>query len=150
MVKGEIPTREMILALPKVDLHCHLDGSMRVETICELASELKVQLPTTDEKELRKILLCGRNAGTLEEFLKAFDLTLMVLQEREGLSRAAYDLACDAADENVWYLEVRFSPILHQKNGMRLSEIVDAVREGLKKAEKEKKEALEELKWRNK
>lgn len=139
MNEEETPTREKILALPKVDLHCHLDGSMRVETILELASDQKVELPTTDESELRKILLCGRDAGSLEEYLKAFDVTLQVLQEKEGLARAAYDLACDAADENVWYLEVRFSPILHQKNGLRLSEIVDAVLEGLKKAENEKK-----------
>ncbi len=139
MDAADIPTREKILALPKVDLHCHLDGSMRVETIEELAVEQKVTLPTTDPQKLRHILLCGRNAGSLEEFLKAFDLTLMVLQDKDGLARAAYDLACDAADENIWYLEVRFSPILHQNNGLRLSEIVDAVLEGLKKAEQEKK-----------
>ena len=61
MDAADIPTREKILALPKVDLHCHLDGSMRVETIQELAVEQKVTLPTTDPQKLRHILLCGRN-----------------------------------------------------------------------------------------
>jgi adenosine deaminase len=61
---------------------------------------------------------------------------LGVLQEEEALYRVAYELAEDAAAENIWYMEVRYSPILHTKKGMKLPTIIDAVLSGLRRAEK--------------
>lgn len=127
-------TRDAILKLPKTDLHCHLDGSLRLATLIELAKEQKAPLPTFDEEELRKLLISGSRVGSLETYLKAFDITLMVMQEKNALTRIAFELAEDAAKENVWCLEVRFSPVLHMRKGMRYAEIVDSVLLGLEKA----------------
>jgi len=129
-------TRKYLENLPKADLHCHLDGSLRIKTIIELAKEYKVKLPTYDEEGLAKLVQVGQTCSSLEEYLKAFDITLAVLQEKDALIRTAYELAEDAAKENVKYMEVRYSPILHTKRGLKLTEIVDGVKEGLELAEK--------------
>ncbi|CAN5443291.1 adenosine deaminase [soil metagenome] len=129
-------TRELLLKLPKTDLHCHLDGSVRVETILELAGERKVRLPADDSDRLRRVLVQD-NAANLVEYLKAFDVTLSVMQDYESLRRIAYELVEDAAAENLVYLEVRYAPILHQRNGLRLTDIVDAVLDGLRQGERD-------------
>lgn len=125
----------LIHQLPKVDLHCHLDGSMRVGTIIDLAEQMGVPLPVREPKALKEHLEAGENCKDLVDYLKAFEITVSVLQEPEGLRRAAFELAEDAAKENVRYLEVRFSPILHTRKGLRTTEILDAVIQGLDEAE---------------
>lgn len=125
--------RSIIEKLPKTDLHCHLDGSLRVETVIDLAKTRNVELPTMDPEKLRGILVQD-NAANLVEYLKAFDITTSVMQDYEALYRVAYELVEDAAAENVIHLEVRYAPILHQRKGMRLIEIVDAVLEGMRDA----------------
>jgi adenosine deaminase len=129
-------TEELLRALPKTDLHCHLDGSLRLKTILELAEQQKVKLPAEDEASLAK-LLQGRHCNSLEEYLVAFDVTLSVLQKEEALYRVAYELALDAAAENVRYLEVRYSPALHQEQGLKMTTVIDAVLEGLRVAKRE-------------
>ncbi|MDX2176205.1 MAG: adenosine deaminase [Candidatus Sumerlaeia bacterium] len=129
-------TREILHSLPKAELHCHLDGSMRVETIIELARKQGVSLPSFDAAELRKVMVQDK-VRSLVEYLKAFDITLSVLQDYESLKRAAYEMAEDAAKDNVVYLEVRFAPILHQQRGMRLTSVLDAVLDGLREAERD-------------
>jgi adenosine deaminase len=125
-----------IKEMPKTDLHCHLDGSMRMETILELAKKQNVELPTTNHDDLKKILMPGFNCKSLVEYLKPFDITLSVLQELDAIERAAFELAEDAAEENIRYLEVRYSPVLHQQKGLKLPEIVDAVVTGMQRAER--------------
>lgn len=127
---------KIIKQMPKTDLHCHLDGSLRIDTVLDLAKKQNVELPTMDRKALKKLLVPGLKCKSLVEYLRPFDITLSVMQEAEALYRTAFELAEDAAKENVWYLEVRYSPVLHTKKGMRLTEIVDAVLAGLKDAEK--------------
>lgn len=131
----EIP-RELIQELPKTDLHVHLDGSLRIETIIELAKGGKIELPTINPDDLKKIVVSGKNSQNLSEYLQGFDITLLVMQDTKALYRIAYELAEDAATENIWYMEVRFSPILHIRNGLQLTTIVDSVLEGLQDAEK--------------
>src|SRR5690242_792101 len=97
---------EFFQKLPKTDLHVHLDGSLRLETILELAAEHKVELPSTNPAELRRAMNLGQNCGSLVEYLKAFDVTLKVMQHEDALARVAYELAEDAARENVRYMEV--------------------------------------------
>ena len=123
-------TREFVKSLPKAELHCHLDGSMRLSTILELAKEQNVKLPTDDPKKLESMLKVGMDCPSLEVYLKAFDITCSVLQTYDSLVRATYELAEDCAAENVWYLEIRFSPILHVNRGLKLTEVIDAVLEG--------------------
>ena len=126
---------EQLAPLPKVDLHCHLDGSLRIETLIDLAKQQQVELPSDDPASLKKILSPNRKRP-LNEYLEAFDITLSVMQREDALRRIAYELAEDAAAENTRYLEVRFSPILHSQNNLSLPRIMDAVLHGLKDAEK--------------
>ena len=128
---------DLLKRLPKVELHCHLDGCLRIETILDLAQKDKVKLPSHDIDGLQKILPIGDNRVTLEEYIDRFDITLSVMQTPESLKRIAFELIEDVAKENVRYIEVRYSPILHTNKGMRLSESVDAVIAGLKSGEKE-------------
>lgn len=129
-------TEEYLRRLPKTELHCHLDGSMRPQTILELAEERKVRLPAQDVDSLRTLLVGGEECRSLVDYLKAFDITLAVLQDEDALVRTAYELVEDCAAENIRYLEVRYSPILHTRSGMRLTTIVDAVLEGLLRGER--------------
>ena len=130
-------TKEFVHSLPKAELHCHLDGSMRVETIVDIAKKENIKLPTEDLEELRKILEVGMGCQSLVEYLRPFDITAMVLQSSESLTRATFELAEDAAKENVRYIEIRFAPLWHVKKGLKLTHIVDAVLKGAKQAEKE-------------
>lgn len=130
-------TEELLHALPKTDLHCHLDGSMRVKTILELAEQQKVKLPADTEDGLAQAIHMGQVCKSLEEYLVAFDVTLSVLQTAESLYRAAYELAVDAAAENVRYLEVRYSPALHLQKGLKMTTVIDSVLEGLRAAKRE-------------
>src|SRR5216684_6913267 len=94
-------TLDFIEKLPKTDLHCHLDGSLRIETILDLAEDQRVRLPASDPDRLFKFIYAGDVCTSLEDYLKSFDITLAVLQTEEGLYRAAYELAEDCARENV-------------------------------------------------
>ncbi len=120
--------------LPKTDLHVHLDGSLRLTTILELADKYGVKLPADTPEGLRAAMHLGENTGSLVEYLKAFDTTLLVMQTEEALHRTAYELAEDAAAENVRYMEVRYSPMLHTRQGLRLTQVVEAVLAGLRDA----------------
>ena len=134
---GEIPSEDFIRSLPKVDLHCHLDGSLRLETIWDLAQSRKVPMPAASLEELRALFNPENVQRNLVDYLKRFDYTLAVLQDTEALTRAAYELALDNAAENVLYLEVRYSPILHTRKGLKLTQVMNAVLDGLAKAERE-------------
>jgi adenosine deaminase len=117
--------------LPKTDLHVHLDGSLRLSTIIELAQQQGIELPAYDADELKRKLKLGENTGSLVEYLKVFDWTLKVLQTEDALVRCARELAEDAALENVRYMEVRYAPMLHTRQGLPLTVVVEAVLEGL-------------------
>ncbi len=121
--------------LPKTDLHVHLDGSLRLDTLVELGREQGVDLPASDSDALHTAMRLGENTGSLVEYLEAFDITLRVMQDEQALYRVSYELAEDAARENVRYMEVRYSPMLHTRQGLRLTEVVEAVLRGLNDAE---------------
>ena len=130
-------THALLKRLPKVELHCHLDGSLRVPTILDLAKKDKVTLPTSSSNKLSKLLVIGKTRGSLEDYIKRFDITLSVMQTPQALTRTAYELIEDVAKENVRYIEIRYSPILHKEKGMTMGESVEAVREGLKRGQKD-------------
>ena len=134
MAATQIPL-EVIERLPKTDLHVHLDGSLRLSTILELAERQRIELPAKDADGLRREMHLGENCGSLIEYLKAFDVTLRVMQTADALTRIAYELAEDAAKENVRYMEVRYSPMLHTRRGLKLTSVVEAVLEGLRAAQ---------------
>ena len=130
-------TPALIKKLPKTDLHVHLDGSLRIRTILELAKERRVKLPTSDPRRLHSLLRADQGVKDLPEYIRKFELTLKVMQDYDALSRISYELAEDSAKENIRYMEVRYSPILHVKAGLELPSIVDAVLDGLRRGERE-------------
>jgi adenosine deaminase len=136
-MKGMKLSLSDIERLPKTDLHVHLDGSLRLSTMLELAERQGVELPADTPEGLAKALHCGEHTGSLVEYLKAFDETLRVLQTEDALYQVAYELAEDSAAENVRYIEVRYSPMLHTRGGLRLTTVVEAVLAGLWDAQKE-------------
>lgn len=134
----ELPvTEELLRALPKTDLHCHLDGSLRLRTMLELAEQQGVKLPADSEEGLGRAMKIGQQHGSLEEYLKGFEITLSVLQTEEALYRAAHELATDAAAENCRLIEVRYAPVLHLQKGLKPTVVVEAVLEGLRAATRE-------------
>jgi len=121
-------------ALPKTDLHVHLDGSLRAQTIVELGKKYGVSLPAPTAAGIEEAVGAGSHFGSLVEYLRGFELTLSVMQTEEGLERTAYELAEDAHRENVRYMEVRYAPMLHTQKGLSLTRVVEAVLSGLRQA----------------
>jgi adenosine deaminase len=124
---------DIIRALPKSDLHVHLDGSLRLPTLIELARTRGVELPSSTEEGLRQLVFRPRYRN-LQEYLEGFRYTVAVLQDEEALERAAFELCEDCQAEGVCYLEVRFAPQLHVRPGFELADVVRAVDRGLRRA----------------
>ena len=129
-------TRDLLHRLPKTDLHVHLDGSLRPETMIDLAREYGVTLPADDPDALADYMHV-QDARNLEDYLARFAVTLSIMQHADALERIAYELAEDAAKENIRYMEVRYSPALNTAEGLPLSEAVEAPLRGLRRAERD-------------
>ncbi len=128
--------RGLLRKLPKAELHCHLDGSVRAETLLELGREYGQTMPRGDADALRAHMRVS-DAHNLEEYLERFTVTLSVMQTAAALERIAYELAVDAAADGVRYIEVRYSPILNVRHGLSLSDAVEAPLRGLARAQQE-------------
>jgi adenosine deaminase len=131
---GETVPLEVFQALPKTDLHVHLDGSLRLGTILDIAQKQGIRLPAEDEAGLADAIGCGKNFGSLVDYLRGFDITIPVMQTADALERTAFELAEDAHRENVRYMEVRYAPLLHTRAGLKLTAVVEAVLDGLGRA----------------
>jgi adenosine deaminase len=124
---------ELIRQAPKVLLHDHLDGGLRVPTIIELAREQGYRgLPTTDSDDLARWFTLGADRRDLALYLETFAHTVAVLQTPDALTRAAAEAAEDLSADGVVYAEVRFAPELHLEGGLTLDEVVEAVLEGFR------------------
>lgn len=126
-----------IHALPKVDLHFHLDGSVRPSTIIEIAQEEGIKLPALELERLLPFLQAKENGGDLSDYLSAFELPILCLQSERALERVAYEAVEDASRQNVKYLEIRFAPQLHREKGLSLENIVSSVLAGITSAGKQ-------------
>jgi adenosine deaminase len=127
-------TRELLHRLPKTDLHVHLDGSLRPATMLELADEAGVSLPAADAAALGTYMHV-QDGRDLVDYLARFEVTLALMQTERAIERIAYELAVDAAAENVRYMEVRFCPALSTRGGARPEAVVEAALGGLRRAE---------------
>jgi len=126
---------ELIRAVPKSELHVHLDGSLRLPTLIELARSQGVSLPSYEEQGLRDLVFKSQYAN-LSEYLAGFTYTCAVLRDPDALERVACELAEDALAENVRYLEVRFAPQLHVARSDEMIGVLAAVTRGLERAAK--------------
>ena len=127
---------EFLRAIPKTDLHCHLDGSLRLKSLIEMARERKVELPSYTEEGMNALVYKPEYAS-LVEYLQGFMYTGAVMRDEEALTRVAYELAWDCFNEGVRYLESRFAPQLHMGYGVTFEQIVAAVDRGFKTAQAE-------------
>jgi adenosine deaminase len=142
---------ELLQALPKAELHCHLDGSMRPTTLLELAQAHSVPIPGFGPvpadaldpahpdhgpalQAMNRACHVGEVCEGLEDYLKAFEFTVACMADAEALERIAYELAMDHHAEGVDWLEVRFGPALMQQHGLSLDEAVAAIARGLDRA----------------
>lgn len=127
---------EFIRRIPKSDVHVHLDGSLRLGTLIELAKERGIELPSFTEQGLKEKVFKD-NYENLDEYLSGFAWTTSVLQDSEALERVAYELAFDNFEEGVIYLEVRFAPQLHINENLSFDSVMRSVDGGLRRAREE-------------
>jgi adenine deaminase len=117
-------------ALPKVELHCHIEGTLRPGTLIELARQNDVELPTTNRDELYRY-------DSLDGFLRIFWLGQSTLAARDDWARLAYESIVDGAAHGVVHRESFFTPARHLAAGQDLADIVAGLDEGLAAAEAE-------------
>ena len=128
---------QFALQLPKAELHCHLDGSLRPETLLELARERGVALPVSDATSLADWMRVD-DARNLEDYLARFDVTLAVMQDVAAIERIAHELVLDAAADGVRYIEIRFCPSLSTRNGLSCDDVMNAIVRGAHRGEQER------------
>src|SRR5919204_1554442 len=116
----------MFQGLPMIELHCHLDASVRVQTVGDIGRKLGLKIP-----DLRAALVAPETCLDLADYIKRIDLALEVMQDYESLARIACEYVEDLAADGVVYGEVRFAPQLHTRSGLSLQEVLNAVSEGL-------------------
>ena len=122
-------------SLPKVVLHEHLDGGLRVETILELADECGYTgLPANDAAALGHWFDQGRS-GSLDRYLQVFVHTVAVMQTAEAIERVAFEAVEDLAADGVIYAEIRFAPSLLTQDGLSLQEVMGAALAGMARGE---------------
>ncbi|MBI3553823.1 MAG: adenosine deaminase [Elusimicrobia bacterium] len=129
--------RDILLALPKTDIHCHLDGSVRPATVLELARRLKVKLPADTVEGLLPFVTVAPTCRSLKEFLDVFELIYPLLRDPVSVERIAYELVEDCAKENIRHVEARFAPVLQETSKFSSDQVVEAALKGLRKGFKD-------------
>jgi adenosine deaminase len=123
------PLRRLVEAMPKAELHLHLDGSLRVETALELARTRGVDAPR-DWAGMYEALVAPERCADQAELLRAFDLPIALMQDAEALERITAELVTAKAADNVRYVEIRWGPLLHTRRGLALTDGIAAVCRG--------------------
>ena len=127
---GSAPESEALLRLPKVELHCHVEGTMRPSTVVDLAGKNGVPLPSADPTELYSY-------RSLDQFLSVFWLVQSVLGDRGDWARLGYESVVDASACGRVYAELFFTPARHLAAGQRLGDIIAGLTEGIAAADAE-------------
>jgi adenosine deaminase len=128
-------SKEVLRRWPKAELHVHLDGCLRPQTMLELARAQGVRLPADTPAGLAEALHV-KHAKSLEDYLTKYDITLSVMQTAAALERVAYEFVVDAAADGVRYVEVRYSPLLHRP-ALTLAQAIEAPLAGARRGEAE-------------
>lgn len=125
---------DRLTQLPKIELHNHLDGGLRVATVLELADEIEYDaLPTTDPEKLATWFYRGK-AGSLEQYLAGFEHTIAVMQTDSAIERVALEAGLDLHADGVIYAEIRFAPVLNTRRGLAREAVIEAALSGFAKA----------------
>ena len=124
-------------AIPKAELHLHLDGSVRPQTVFELAGSNGVPLPTKDASRIADFLEASDRTASLVEYITHFELPIAVMQTVPALERVTHELCEDLAKDNVRYAEIRYGPWLHVQHGLSLTDVIRAVLSGWAKGKKD-------------
>lgn len=124
--------------LPLIDLHRHLDGSVRLETVIELAQQQGIDLPAWDVESLRPHVVVDGRAASLMDFIGRFKYLTAILHDLDACRRVAYENVEDAGREGIDYIELRFSPwFMSETHDLDPAGVVEAVADGIKAAERE-------------
>lgn len=124
--------------LPLVELHRHLDGSIRLQTILDLADQHGLELPAKDIAGLAPFVHVDESAPGLMAFLDRFEHMIAVLVDADACRRVAYENVEDALYEGIDYIELRYSPYFMAKShGMRMEEVIEACADGVRAAERD-------------
>ena len=133
-----VPHAEVRTHIPLVDLHDHLDGGLRPQTVIDLARECGYSgLPTYDAADLAQWFVSAANSGSLERFLETFAHTVAVLQTAEALSRVAAEAVVDLARDGVAWAEIRMAPELCENEQMSMDAALTAMLRGLREGEQQ-------------
>lgn len=129
---------KFIQEMPKTDLHLHLDGSLRIPSLIEMARAGNIKMPSYTEEGLKETVFKSHYAN-LGEYLHGFQYTCAALRDLENIERASYELAWDNINENVYYIEVRFAPqlMMDVEKGLTFEAVMIASNKGFEKAKKE-------------
>lgn len=118
-------------ALPKVLLHEHLDGGLRVATLFELMQRRGIASPAPDVPALAAWFDRNAHAGSLTKYLEGFALTVAAMAEPEAMARVAFEAAEDAAADGAVLAEFRIAPLLFEAHGLDGATSVQALLDGL-------------------
>lgn len=122
---------QFIKQMPKLELHCHLDGSVPLHTLKKLAIKEGI------DPNIMDLIPVNHEVTSLNDYLQSFDYALSVLQSKNNLEEATYAIIKEVNKENVKYIELRFAPLLHLDQGAKVEDIVQGVVEGLQRGCKE-------------
>ena len=120
-------TQEELLRLPKVELHCHLDGSLSQEFI-------EKRLGRSVKKEELSV---SDDCTSLAEYLEKFDMPCQCLKDEEGLEEAGYDVLKSMSREHVCYAEIRFAPLFSETESMSCKRAMEALIKGLERGKQD-------------
>ncbi|WP_338432259.1 adenosine deaminase [Clostridium tyrobutyricum] len=128
---------KLLETIPKTDLHCHLDGSIRPQTMIDISRKDNISLPSYSISELEKYVKVSGKCDSLKDYLNKFDIPIKIMQSYDNIYRITSELLEDAARQNICYMEIRFAPFNHLQKGLSLKDVInasiDAIKDGRKK-----------------
>ena len=125
--------RRLIEAMPKAELHLHLDGSLRIDTAIDLARTRRIDAPA-DWAGMSRALIAPMPCRDQAELLRTFDLPIALMQDADALERITAELVATKAADGVRYAEIRWGPLLHVMGGLPLADGIAAVCSGARDA----------------
>ena len=115
-----------------IDLHLHIDGSLSLNSIKQLAEMNDVNISDKTDEDLYRLIRVNENNKDLNEYLKKFDFPLSLMQNQKSITFAVNNLLKELENDGVQYAELRFAPLQHLNNGLKVDEVIEAAIEGLK------------------